>query len=72
MTKREKECDCTIHRYHCCHTIKGQSEVYSHSSSAWDYLKRFDNDMLETWDSRLYVHGMTAEQLRQAAQVTSH
>jgi len=59
------KCECIYHRYHSVHIYQGQ--IYDHSQSTWDNVfKNADTEDIETYSSELYVHGMTADELRKA------
>jgi hypothetical protein len=59
-------CDCLYHRYHAVHVY--QERLYDHSQETFDaLLRRAPREQIETFNSALYRHGMTAHELRAAA-----
>jgi hypothetical protein len=59
-----EKCDCWYHRYHCVHVIEGDNRVYDHSQGTWNSTLRYvEPEMVKTFPSELYDHGMSAQEL---------
>ena len=58
-------CECWIHRYHVCHVIVGDNQVYDHSQGTWNSkLKTIEPNRLIDFPTTFYVDGMTAKDMR--------